>query len=631
MRSHSTLRSALVATVAALCAAASAPDADRDAARSNAEQPTPGLVVTESGSSVIARLHLGTVDVRERFNGPAHHHEVYFRHSERLGIAEAPDLPVVRRWFAVPECAQIDIRSRVHSERRVRNVVLRQPPRSELGVSEFPDASAKWHRGDNWYPSRWARVLKMCHLRGQNMALIEFSPVRYSAPQRELLIADDLEIELRPVGSSGGIHTDAGPMQALVGLLAANSLGRTHGLPGTYGRVQMSSETGAYKWCMSATESDWQATADSVKAFGADYVILVADELVAHAEDRTRIEALASHRASTNLFNVAIVPMQGIDASPDTFQTPITIRDFIKTVYESGTASHMADGKLAYVLLLGDAFNPNRAVLIPGYYGFPIANFDLQGFLQSSDAYYSLLSEDPVIDDLPEVFLGRLPVDHDDEHWELGNVVNNILDYEPLPFAAWTDRILMVSGGSTVSFTFDGEGGAGFENFFDSIDAYYIPANKSVTKMHRLTSGLGNTQFSKAVADSAKNGFGLLAMFDHGNYFELAGAGGGGCVLPAHYDTLNVQRHPVVLAIGSYLGTFDYTRDKASLPNATCCTSSDPGATCLQVPVTSLDPCDVLTERMVLQPGGAIGAFGYCRSQNAPFVNRPGFSGDSVS
>ena len=379
----------------------------------------------------------------------------------------------------------------------------------------------------------------------------------------------------------------------------------------------MSSETGAYKWCMGATESDWQATADSVEAFGADYVMVVADELVEHAEDSTLIEALASQRASSNLFNVAIVPMQGIDASPDTFQTPVTIRDFIKTVYESGTASHMADGKLAYVLLLGDAFNPNRDVLIPGYYGFPIANFDIQGFLQCSDAYYSLLSEDPIIDDLPEVFLGRLPVDHDDGHWELGNVVNNILGYEPLPFAAWTDRVLMVSGGSTVSFTFDGEGGAGFENFFDSIDAYYIPANKSVTKMHRLTSGLGNTQFSKAVADSVRNGFGLLAMFDHGNYFELAGAGGGGCVLPAHYDTLNVQQHPVVLAIGSYLGTFDYTRDKASLPNATCCTSSDPGATCLQVPVTSLDPCDVLTERMVLQPGGAIGAFGYCRSQNA--------------
>ncbi len=320
------------------------------------------------------------------------------------------------------------------------------------------------------------------------------------------------------------------------------------------------------------------------------------------------IDTLALRRASYNGFNVAIATLSQIDAAPDTIDTPVAIRAMIDSVYSSQTAGHMSDGHLGYVLLVGDAFDSERNVLVPSYYGYGSA----QNQQAASDAYYSFLDDDPGTDLLPDVLIGRLPVDDDAEDWELENIVGKVLAYEPLPAAAWVDSVLMVSGVNDGGFTFDGL--SGFQAFFDSVLAHYSPAGKSVTQLHRLTlsPGEGNHgTFGETVASRVEAGKWMTAFFDHGNLYGWDGA-----FYPRNYEFLDNEEEPtIVLSLGSHTSQFDNTQETGQAWYGACCTVPPPaGIGCESPGHEYIDPCDALAERLLVQPGGAIGVIGYSRT-----------------
>ena len=584
-------------------------------------QPVNGVaVVSSSVQRIDLRVHVGKVftdKVRGRSGFMVDH--VYLVDGEPIGITGGPDLPVFRKLIALPACADIDVDFHVAKERYIAGVVPGRFEESILGTGREGDkilagssdatANATW--GPR-FPRETVHVLRRGYLRGQHLALLEVCPVQWESTNR-LRVIEDMTVTIRPRNPKGPSLTNVGPMQRVVDRAALNSR-----RPSIATRVtsvlqpMRTNGSGAFRWCAGST---WEATADSVKTFGADYLIIVADSLAADTVGVNLVDSLAIHRSNYNGFNVAIVKLSSIDSSPDTSSTPVTIREFIKEIYESRTAPHQADSLLAYVLLLGDAFAPDRSIAIPSSYAYKGNNIiNPSGLIDASDMYYSFLTDDPATDPFPDLWIGRLPVDKDPTFQELRNVVTKIHQYEPLPLsAAWKDRVLMVSGGDDTGFSFDGEGGDGFAAFFDSIEAYHIPDSKTVRKMHVLQAGLSDNAFSKAVVDTLRNGFHVCGLFDHGNFFYLRGQNPGGCFVPKHYDTLSTNYPSVVFAIGSHLGEFDYTADKVGGSNP-CCTS--PRLTgCLPTPVTIVDSCDVMTERLLVQPKGAIAAFGYTRSQ----------------
>ncbi len=439
-------------------------------------------------------------------------------------------------------------------------------------------------------PRLTAKVVRVERLRGQALALVAVSGTT-KGPVTQLSLAF--------VGRSRKVSGGNPLLAACVPFLVDT--------PALAKNVQQQRiAPGDWKWCVG---SDWEDTADSVIAFGADYVMLVAAELCDEASDSLLIEQLADHRANVSGLDVAIVSMASIDATPDTSVTPGVIRDFLIDVYDSESANHIGDGRLAYLLLVGDARNPAGDVLIPGYYGFESENS------QSSDAYYAALTVDPTQIALPDLLVGRLPIDDDGGDWELTNVVQKITSYEPLPAnAAWTNRLLIATGGQDGGFTFQGMGGQGFSDFVDSVQTNFIPSNMNVRKMHRLTSGLSDAAFSSVLADSIKNGFGTAVLFDHAYKFYLAGQSGG-CFLPSHYDTMTTSTPPFFFLCGTQMGSFDTTIDDDVCCGAgPCATSSLPGA-CVAAPATPIDSSDVVAERLLVQPGGGIAVLAYCRTQ----------------
>jgi hypothetical protein len=325
------------------------------------------------------------------------------------------------------------------------------------------------------------------------------------------------------------------------------------------------------------------------------------------------VEVLANHRADFNGFNVAIAKMDQIDQDPDTSNTPVTLRSFIKAIYDSTCAEHMADGLLGYVLLLGDAAAPDSTVLIPGYYGYHSPKH------KSSDAYYSFLSEDPLEDLFADIYIGRIPVDCSshveppDEDWELRNVVEKVIAYRPDTLS--TKRILMVSG-------FPGAKGELPHpiDYFDYIIDHYIPASLDnvpvvVDTMHRLQYPFseGSHPFDECFSDSVavrinRNAQWIVGLIGHGANYYL-----GQSFFPMHYDTLqNRAPLPVVLTSGCDLGWFDLEIDNWK---NYCLLGNDDSNLHCYTPTDSLDTGDALAERLILQRKGAIGVLAFPREQ----------------
>lgn len=226
---------------------------------------------------------------------------------------------------------------------------------------------------------------------------------------------------------------------------------------------------------------------------------------------------------------------------------------------------------------------------------------------------------------IPDLFVGRIPADRDpggaDPDWELRNVVHKILVYEPIPNSAgWVDSLLMVSGSEDGSFDHLPAPGT-FEAFFDSVSARSIPPTKTVAMM--LSPGESYT-FSAQVAQEMTNNYWVTGLFDHGSPYYVKGA-----VYPQHYDTLANVVPTVLFSGGSNTGRFDITVDSLSIPvveeNALgpwCALNPSVTSIGCRSATTLLDSTDVLTERMLLMPHGAIGVLGYSRTTNTTLLQR---------
>lgn len=297
--------------------------------------------------------------------------------STRVGIAGwrthavdgYPDVPVITQYIAIPSCERVELDAFVEGIEETRNInfaITNERP-DPSGRSARPPAMTKPNRKGADFPRAWARLVDIQYLRGQALARVEIFPVRYSA-QRSLLAPREITIRLRPINAAGSLAVHAGPLQPVLDALVPNCEGFTPAVSDNPGRRLAQSEGGHVFWC-ETDDDDWEAAAEFVSVSAeADYLMIVADELVADAEKIDLIQQLADWHAAYHGFNVAIVRMKQIDdpllifASGGTPGTPSIIRDFIKEIYDSGSALHMGDGRLGYVLLVGDAYNPDDQV-----------------------------------------------------------------------------------------------------------------------------------------------------------------------------------------------------------------------------------------------------------------------------
>jgi len=263
----------------------------------------------------------------------------------------------------------------------------------------------------------------------------------------------------------------------------------------------------------------------------ADYIIIT------HELFRDAVTPLADHRAAQG-FWVQTVNVQNIyDEFNHGIFDPQAIQRFLHYAYENWTPPAPL-----YVLLVGDATwaydkqvarDWGKTCYIPS-----IMKYTISWGMTSSDNAFVCVSGD---DRLPDMFIGRLPVNSVEEAQA---VVNKILKYEQHPeISDWRKRICLACGN-----------GSFFEQSADYLYDEYIPGGFDVPRLYTNPKSkyFGSTEEMVGIFN---NGVSLLNFIGHG---------GGGVFFDAELFLLedivllnNANRLPVMFSLTCFIGYFD--------------------------------------------------------------------------
>ena len=353
-----------------------------------------------------------------------------------------------------------------------------------------------------------ARVTELARIREQAVAVVSLDRAYLAGAAR-------VEVVIEPVDPVGPAATTTGPFTATCRRALA---GYDPGTPATwFPPTRGETRAGTTTYCYSMN--------DCIAA-GIDFLFIVASDFAYSPA----VNALASHHASYLGLNVGIVSTAVLDDL-----TPESLRTFIQTVYDSESAEHFGDGRLGFVLLLGDAFaDDNQTEMIPAYYGYG-------GNEEASDHYYACVSG---TDDFEDVMLGRLPVGN---LAELVRVVGKAGNYMPLPEGLeWRDSMLLAGG---LFYTTKQE-------YVDLFDEYQeiVPGPMTVDRIYRHDY-MNDSQCAADLVSEINDGHLFATFVGDGWIHEWHRS-----MNSTHIELLeNSDRLPIVLSMACMTGWFDNT------------------------------------------------------------------------
>ena len=358
-----------------------------------------------------------------------------------INPAGYPAIPVLSYKIAIPDCAGVSIESQILSTQPMQSCWVYPvseivPDPNGTPVKQFTfnaDAYAQLRT-----PEPVAVVSSSRALRAQRFVEVIVQPVEFCPVTRQLSVIDKVEITLTFDNPTSDIRQNVG----IFNKIAANAF------------INYQDDG------MSALENDkvfenpdfmpgnvhWINLTDTAQAKNivADYLIITVPEFFTPNDPNSQLARLANHRAWYNGFDVAIVNVQQIlnlnfyyegnpydPNDPDKYKDEQRIRTCIRRIYEGNHAHHTKDGKLGYVLLVGDYAN---GIGIPGPTEHHVCelfyeiNFGDQTY--RSDYYYTCITKDDATgkyDHYGDLYIGRFSVEHNNH---LFNMVQKTIFHE---------------------------------------------------------------------------------------------------------------------------------------------------------------------------------------------------------
>lgn len=373
---------------------------------------------------------------------------------------------------------------------------------------------------------RIASILEIARIRDQTVAVvsIDLAAIEKLLPGKQVTA---VEIDITPIAPRGPVTRNVGPFASVCERTILNYTLPTDATP-PWSPSSGTRTSGTVSFCSSVAECEESEI---------DFLFLVADGF----QSSGAVYALALHRAAYLGLNIGIVSMSAIGGVSSE-----SVQSFIQAVYETESAAHFGDGRLGFVLLVGDAYaDDNVTLMIPAYDGYG-------GQEVASDHYYSCVSGD---DDFEDLMLGRLSVGNTEE---LFAVVSKIGNYMPVPpEAEWSDRTMLVGG---LFYNDKSEYVALFDEYED-----IIPADHAVDRIYRHDFDV-DFDCAMAVADAFNYGYLFLSFAGDGWISEWYKT-----FRTTHLSSLsNADRLPIVLSMACLTGWLDNTTEPDMLGSYDC-------------------------------------------------------------
>jgi hypothetical protein len=471
--------------------------------------------------------------------------------SGKTVITGEPEMPIIRQLIAIPECDDVTLTIAVMGQMSMNNyyiypvpeLVEVQNPNSTVYLAEqFYIDQAAYNTNQN-YPPVNAEIKSFGYLRDQKYAEVYIYPVQFNPVTQQLQITTNYELTLNFINPSTAVNVNTGifnnvATNAMLNYVSSGMTASINDRPGWTGNIE------------------WITLTDTAQActIVADYLIITDDIFYDPTNPDAELLKIAQHRAEYNGLDIAIVKVEEVLGLPFSWTNidyiyEQKIRSFIKRVYEGANANHTYDGKVGYVLLVGDTrigtgfgvpasyedFDPNPAPL------------DL-----SNDYYYSCLTEENnVTDYIGDLFIGRFCVRSEER---LHNIISKTIYFESeADFGFWRDSVYFSNSIEiTINNIYDNllEKYEAMENYYIQdpysvkiFDEYYYPNCNEARE--NFVNGINN---------------GCVTMFYYGHGTENAYAVGYSNFVDTNYLKNNLEnkgKYPFVLNFTCYTGYFD--------------------------------------------------------------------------
>jgi hypothetical protein len=401
-------------------------------------------LLSSGSSSVAFTVHVDGMSVNAKDFGPKSYQGLSIPGADALTSAGYPQLPMIIKLIAIPDCDNVNILVIPSNELNLNNYNVAPAPEfinEKISDESHPLLAVEnksIYSADSFYPGKYAEIIETGYVRSQKVARVAIYPVQFNPVKKAIQVYSDFNITLNFINSKSPVNKETGIFRNMLNHAALNY--EPNGLNASSKNLEILQNTKARKVVSSLsalgsiTRINNTNQLTGTNALPVDYLIITHSSLY----NSSSLTKLAGYRANYNGFDVAIVQVDSTvyDAYPGRphYQS---IRDFISDVYLKGISNHSGDGHLGYIVLVGDAYTdpPEQKEMVPSAYPSYYSQYE-----QGGDYYYACTGGDN--DDLQDLIYGRISAGNEDE---LSNVVNKTIAYESAPPAAWQNNVSFMS------------------------------------------------------------------------------------------------------------------------------------------------------------------------------------------
>jgi len=392
-----------------------------------------------------------------------------------INSAGSPEIPVLTYNVAIPDCESIEVEYSINSKQNMAPcwvypkpvMVLEQnTDGAEMYVEQFAFNPIAYTQP--YSPEPVAIISSSGALRAQRYVEVMINAVEFCPVTKQLSVKDKIEVTLTFTNPKGDIRQNVGIFNKVAANafinyeddgISASVNDKAFEKPGfTRGNVQ------------------WFTLSDTAQAatIPGDYLIITVPEFFDENNPNSQLKRLAEHRAFYNGFDVSIVNVDNILSlpffyegnpanpyEPDAYKKEQRMRTFIRRVFEGKNAQHTQDGKLGYVLLVGDNHGANE--------GMPTA-WEHCAVYQTctepypSDHYFCCVTKNTsgFYDRFGDLFIGRFSVE---SPAHLFNMVEKTINFE----TEYSPKSWRHSAGFTIGGLFNANYFVSYNNFVSNL------------------------------------------------------------------------------------------------------------------------------------------------------------------
>jgi len=325
---------------------------------------------------------------------------------------------------------------------------------------------------NTYMPGMNAEIISTGYLRDQKYAEVFLYPIQFNPVLKQINVFTHYQVTLDFVNPTTMVNVNTG----IFNNVATNTM-LNYVSSGITASINDNKQgNGNVQW-ITLTDTAQACT------IAADYLIICAENFFEPSNPDSEVLRIANHRATYNGFDVAILNARAIYEYLDfewidpQYKEEQKIRTCIRRIYEGTNAQYTYDGKLGYVLLIGEPeWGSNLGMPTSYMYTYEYITWEGQTELinYASDYHYSCITKQQDYDPIGDLFVGRFCVDNNDYgKTELGNMVSKtIFNESEYIFEDWRHNVVFSNG-------YDDD----WENMFSD---YYIFLNEFIHEPYNL-------------------------------------------------------------------------------------------------------------------------------------------------